>query len=277
MRILKHICLALAAAAACSLAVAAELKLEFGGETRQYSTAELLARPDVRELDIPADVAYQRDMRFRAVPLAALLEGLPADATLQVVALDGFAAETLAAPLLNTDAERARAWLAIEDPAAPWPPLSESRPSAGPFYLVWTDPGTSGIKPEQWPYQIAVMRRLAPAVERFPAMLPAADLPADSPVLRGFTVFRTHCMVCHTLNREGDARMGPDLNVPYSPTEYMQPDFLIRYIRSPQQLRHWPEAKMPPFSEQALPEADLKALLSYLSHMAARKVQPATP
>ncbi len=29
----------------------------------------------------------------------------------------------------------ARAWLAIEDPAHPWPPLSAGKHSAGPFYL----------------------------------------------------------------------------------------------------------------------------------------------
>lgn len=276
MRILKYLCLVLTVAAS-GWTVAADLRLQLGEQIREYSSDDLLARPDVRELEIPADVAYQRNMRFLAVPLAALLQEMPADATLQVVALDGFAAEILAEPLLNTDPARARAWLAIEDPAAPWPPLSASRPSAGPFYLVWTDPLANDIKPEQWPYQIAIMRRMAPAAERFPAMRPAADLPADSVVLRGFEAFRIHCMVCHTLNRAGDARMGPDLNLPYSPVEYMREAFLTRYIRAPQQVRHWPEAKMPSFPERVLSDADLQALLAYLSHMAQRKAQPATP
>lgn len=276
MRLFKFWCLALAAVMS-GWAVAAELRVELGEQVREYSSAELLARPDVREWEIADDVAYKRAMRFRAVPLAALLQGLPADATLQFVALDGFVAEAQAAPLLSDDPARARAWLAIEDPAQPWPPLSAQRPSAGPFYLIWLDPQASEIKPEQWPYQIAVIRRMAPAAERYPAMRPAADLPADSAVLRGFEAFRIHCMTCHTMNGAGDARMGPDLNLPYSPVEYMQGDFLARYIRAPQALRHWPQAKMPSFPERVLSEADLQALLAYLSHMATRKAQSATP
>ena len=272
MRIVHRVLTAAFAwAIACNSGIAAELLLDPGTGPRQLSTAQLLARPDAQQVDIPEDVAYHRAMRYRAVPIAALLEGLPADAHLQVVALDGFAAELKAAPLLETDPARARAWLAVEDPAEPWPALSDTKPSAGPFYLVWTNPAAGGIVPEQWPYQIASIRRLAPAAERFPAMLPAAGLPADGPVLRGLEVFRTNCMVCHTMNGQGDAQMGPDLNLPYSPTEYMQAEFLRMYIRDPQQLRHWPQARMPAFNEKVLADKDLDALLAYLSHMAERK------
>src|SRR5690606_34168831 len=117
---------------------------------------------------------------YRAVPLAALLDGVGAGDHLQAVALDGFAAEMPAGPLLQTGP--ARAWLAIEDPARPWPALGPGKPSAGPFYLVWTDPQASGIRPEQWPFQITTIRRLASVQERFPALLPDVGLPADDPV-----------------------------------------------------------------------------------------------
>ena len=90
-------------------------------------------------------------MTYRAIPLATLLEGTKPDDHLQAVALDGFAAELAAAPLLSQSG--AKAWLAIEDPAHPWPPLGKGKPSAGPFYLVWTDPQASHISPEQWPFQ----------------------------------------------------------------------------------------------------------------------------
>jgi len=260
--------------AACGLAWAAELKIELDDGERVYSTTALLARPDLRELDVPDDVAYVRDMRFKAVPMAALLQGVPPETNLQIVALDGFAAEAAVAPMLNADPARATAWLAVEDPAQPWPGLPGNRPSAGPFYLIWNNPAASGIKPEQWPYQIARIRQLAPAAERFPAMRPAVSEPAGSRVRHGFEVFQAQCMVCHTFNYQGDARMGPDLNVPFSPVEYMQREFLVRYIRNPRALRHWPDARMPPFSEQALPPEDLDALLAYLSHMAGRKAQP---
>ncbi|VXC66123.1 Cytochrome c, mono-and diheme variants (fragment) [Pseudomonas sp. 8Z] len=57
-------------------------------------------------------------------------------------------------------------------------------------------------------------------------------------------------MVCHRLNGAGDAELGPDLNIPHSPTEYFGGDFLRQYIRAPQSLRRWPQARMPGFSEK---------------------------
>nr|MBF0685481.1 cytochrome c [Pseudomonas sp.] len=277
MRVLLNVLLPLCAWLACGGVLAAELTLDLGQGAQRLSTAQLLARPDVQRIDVQDDVAYQRAMTYKAVPIAALLEGTPANAALQVIALDGFTAEVPAAPLLNTDDAKSRAWLAVEDPAQPWPPLSSTKPSAGPFYLVWTRPQASGIVPEQWPYQIASINWVAPATERFPAMLPQAGLADTDPVMRGFAVFRTNCMVCHTMNRQGDASMGPDLNVPHNPTEYLKPGFLRQYIRDPQGLRHWPQARMPAFPEKIMPAGDLEALIGYLSHMAGRKVQAAAP
>ncbi|MGV8267713.1 cytochrome c, partial [Pseudomonas aeruginosa] len=52
---------------------AAGLRLERPGGTQTWSSEELLSHPQAGELDIPADVACRRNMRSRAVPLAALL------------------------------------------------------------------------------------------------------------------------------------------------------------------------------------------------------------
>jgi mono/diheme cytochrome c family protein len=252
---------------------AAQLNLELGASSRTWQTEALLKHPQVQTITIKDDVSYKREMRYRAVPLAALLTGIKPEDHLQAVALDGFAAEMPAAPLLNKDG--AQAWLAIEDPAQPWPPLSEGKPSAGPFYLVWTNPQASHISPEQWPFEVASIKRMAPVAERFPALLPDPALKADDPVNQGFALFQKNCLACHRLNGAGDAQFGPDLNIPYSPTEYFGADFLKRYIRDPQSLRQWPQAKMPGFSEQVLPAADLQLLVGYLKHMAGRKQIPA--
>ena len=248
-------------------AAAAELLLELEAGTRRLSSAELLTHPQAREIEIPADVAYKRSMRYRAVPLAALLEGVTPEDHLQAVALDGFAAELIAAPLLTR--EGSRAWLAVEDPARPWPPLGKDKPSAGPFYLVWENPQTAGIGPEQWPFQVVRIRQLASLAERFPALLPAVQ--ADAQVQLGFSQFRKHCLACHRLNGAGDAQFGPDLNLPYNPTEYFTAGFLQRYIRDPQSLRRWPQGRMPGFSEAVLSDPELAALLAYLQHMTGRK------
>lgn len=248
---------------------AAQLHLELGDSARQWSSEALLKHPQARDIDIDQDVSYQRPMHYRAVPLAILLQGVKADDHLQAVALDGFAAEMPAGPLLQEGP--ARAWLAVEDPAKPWPALGDGKPSAGPFYLVWTNPQASGIRPEQWPFQVATIRRLAPVEQRLPALLPDPALPANDPVRQGFALFQQNCLACHRLNGAGDAQFGPDLNVPHNPTEYFRPEFLRRYIRDPQTLRKWPQARMPGFAENVLSEQELDELLAYLGHMAGRK------
>jgi len=265
---MRH-CLALLALLLSLPLSAAQLHLELGDTSRQWSSAELLTHPQARDISIEQDVSYKRPMQYRAVPLAVLLQGVGANDHLQAVALDGFAAEMPAAPLLQQGP--ARAWLAVEDPAKPWPALGNGKPSAGPFYLVWTTPQASGIRPEQWPFQIASIRRLASVEQRFPALLPDPKLPADNPVRQGFALFQQNCLACHRLNGAGDAQFGPDLNLPHNPTEYFQPAFLRKLIRDPQSLRTWPQAKMPGFTKAVLSEQELDALLAYLGHMAGRK------
>lgn len=254
------------------LAHAAELRIDLGHGARTWSTAQLLARADATTLTVPDDVAFRRPMHYRAVPLLALLPGLRADQHLQFVASDGFTAEIPATVIL--DRRGSRAWLAVEDPARPWPALAENAKGAGPFYLVWTNPQAAHISPEQWPYQLATIRALSGVDARFPAIVPATDAGAD--VHHGFDVFKRTCFACHTMNGEGDAKLGPDLNLPYSPTEYLRADLLRGYIRNPQSLRRWPQAKMQGFPTQAsLSDADLDAVLDYLRYMAKHKTKDA--
>ncbi|PUA46170.1 cytochrome C [Pseudomonas protegens] len=251
---------------------AAQLLIDLGSGSRTWQTEELLKHPAARTIQIKDDVSYHRDMQYRAVPMAALLQGLKADDHLQAVALDGFAAELSAAPLLDT--QGSQAWLAIEDPDKPWPALAADKPGAGPFYLVWTNPQAGHVSPEQWPFQVARIQRLAPVAERFPALAPDPKLASNDPVNQGFILFQKNCLACHRLNAAGDSQFGPDLNIPYNPTEYFSGDFLKRYIRDPQSLRRWPQAKMPGFDSTVLPDQELELLLGYLRHMAGRKQLP---
>ena len=121
--------LLLSVALLAPLAQAAELRLELPQGNRSWSTEQLLGHPQAQQIEIAADVAYKRAMSYRAVPLAALLDGVQPGDHLQAVALDGFAAELPAAPLLAT--QGARAWLAVEDPVQPWPALAAGKPALG--------------------------------------------------------------------------------------------------------------------------------------------------
>jgi len=254
-------------------AASPELTITTGGRTQKFTTDALLAHPAVTTVNVPQDVAYKRAMTYRAVPMAALLPGVARDASLRFVAGDGFAATLPAAPLLADDDAAARAYLAIESPAAKWPALKAgARETAGPFYLVWLRPEKSHIAPEQWPYQIARVEDVASLAQRFPDLLPAAGVSSTDPIRHGLTVFTTNCIVCHTLNLAGDAKIGPDLNVPYNPTEYMREEFLRRQVRNPASVRAWSGQHMPGFDVNAISDRDLDDLVAYLYYMAKRKV-----
>ncbi|WP_158886197.1 cytochrome c [Rhodanobacter sp. L36] len=251
---------------------AARLNVDLGHGARSYTTAELLARPDVRTVTIPADIAFKRSMRYRALPLRVLLTDLEPTTHVQFVGADGFATEIDGRLLLKTGG--AQAWLAIEDPSQPWPALERGEGHAGPFYLVWTDPSSSHIGSEQWPYQVEAIRALRAVDNRFPSIVPDATVPADSDIRHGFAAFQRTCFACHTLNGQGDVKLGPDLNIPHNPTEYLRDDLLRAFIRDPQTLRHWPQAKMHGLDKNTLPDADLDAVLAYLRYMEKHKMTP---
>ncbi|MBX8609821.1 hypothetical protein K5D65_21765 [Pseudomonas cichorii] len=48
--------------------------------------------------------------------------------------------------------------------------------------------------------------------------------------------------------------------------------YLKRYLRDPQSLRHWPQAKMPAISPDIVSDEELEQIIAYLQHMAQRRV-----
>lgn len=252
-------------------AVSAEpaLTVIAGGHTAIYTPTGLLALPSATRVSVPRDFAYQRSMAFRAVPASAVLDGAGADDTVRITAADGFRTALPAASLLASGA-----YLAVEAPDAPWPPLKAGDAvTAGPFYLVWPLADRAPTR-ERWPYRIVKMESIAPLAKRFPMMAPAASVPPNHPIRAGFAAFQKHCAACHTVNGGGDSTAGPDLNIPYNPTEYLRPEALRRLIRDPQALHRWPEARMPAFDAKSLPDRELAELVAYLRHMADHKVAP---
>lgn len=276
---LRAALLALAGAVACAAAARADapaLTLSFGGEPRSFTAAELLARSDAATIAIPADVAYGRPMTFRAVPLLALIgnSANPALDTIEARASDGFVSQLPRALIEKGAAGGSVAWIAVEDPAAPWPSLPGKQASAGPFYLVWEHPERSGIGNEQWPYQVAALSGVESPAHRWPQMAVDASLPADAPARRGQEVFTVQCLPCHRMKGAGEGEIGPDLGSPMSPTQYFTADGLRRLIRNPKSVRTWPRQQMPAFDAATLPDAHLDAVIAYLSAMAAAHRAP---
>jgi mono/diheme cytochrome c family protein len=243
------------------------LALLIGERRVSIARPALLGHPAARDVEIAADVAYKRPMRYRVVPLAALFAGfsIPDGATLEGKATDGFVAQIPLKPAL------AQALLAIEPAGAPWPNLPGKNVSAGPFYLVWPNEKPQTIGPEQWPYQLASLAIVQPPAARWPQIAVAGTLPPTAQARLGQDVFIKHCFACHQMNGGGEATVGPDLNLPMNPTEYFQPQALRRYLRDPASLRSWPEQKMPPIGPEQMSNGELEQLVAYLQHMAGRR------
>ncbi|MFN3624353.1 MAG: c-type cytochrome [Hyphomicrobium sp.] len=242
------------------------LTLTFGDEEKRFTASDLLARSDAATIEIPDDVSYKRAMRYRAVPLLALIGGAAQEFdTLEARAADGFVSQI---PLELVEKGGSVAWVAVEDPQNPWPHLPGKDVSAGPFYIVWQHPERSGVGTELWPYQTVAITGTESPAHRWPQMRVAGDLPADAPARHGQAVFTMQCMPCHRMKGAGAAEVGPDLGQPMNPTQYLTPQGLRALIRDPKSVRTWPQQQMPGFSEKALSDADLDAVIAYLSQMA---------
>lgn len=258
------------------VAANADWKLSIVGDkdTVTFRTADLLKRKDLETMTFEDVSAYPRQtVTFRAIRMATLLKDVPMEASdeVQVVATDGFGTAFRPELLTNTDPDKAIAYLAIEDPKARWPNQRNKSASAGPYYLFWVHPERSGIGREQYPYLIDHIAIVRSSASRFPKIMPDAAVPADDPVRRGFTSFEKNCLTCHTMNGEGPGSMGPDLNMPMSPTEYFKAGIVKQLIRNSQSVRHNPNTPMGPFPPELIPDRELDDLIAYLEHMAKRR------
>lgn len=238
----------------------------------RFTRSELLEHPLLQTMTVHDRSAYEgQELTFRVVPLASLFEGLEvaADETLHYDTLDGFSSSIEPARLLNTDPKGAVAYLAVEPAENTWPKFHHGEYGAGPFYVVWKNPELSQIGREEWPFKLKGFQARPSIEKRYPAVLPGPG--ASEEVQSGYRSFIKNCFPCHTMNGQGSANFGPDLNQPQSPTEYFAPGYLKKLIRDPQSLRRWPRSKMTGFSEHEISETELEALLSYLGHMAKQR------
>lgn len=250
-----------------SQAQEAVLEINTGTQITHWSREKLLA--EAVDITIPKDSAYQRSMQYRAVPFAKLMPDVGQYGSVQFVALDGFVANIAGRDLAGAG----QPYLAVETLEQAWPPVQPDNPaktaSAGPFYLVWLSPAVGKITNEQWPYQVAKISVELPLQQRHPQIIPLLKPQAGYvQAMRGMQVYIKNCAVCHTMNGGGDASIGPDLNLPFNPTEYLQAPFLRQLIRQPGSVRRWKQSLMPGFDEQTVSRQELNDLIVYLKRMA---------
>jgi mono/diheme cytochrome c family protein len=241
-----------------------------GTITNHFTAAELLTRPDLASIQIPPGVDYDVPLTVQAVPLLDLLAPFPLEGSdrIEATATDGFVAQIPLALIEAGKSGGSVAWVAVEDPAHPWPKLRGKDASAGPFYLVWQYPERSRVANEQWPYMLEKLAAVEAPEARWPQLKVIATLPADAPAKLGETVFATQCLPCHRLNGGGGSGIGPDLGQPMAATDYMTERGLRALVRDPKSVRTWPQQQMPAFAPTVLPDADIDALIAYLKQIA---------
>ena len=257
-----------------SAVAAAEKEATLKVGAKSYALSELLKRPELETITVKHDPAYGgQEMKYQAIGAAKLFAEtkLHDDEVVQFRCLDGFVVTMSKERIMHTGSGQSIAYIAIENPKSKWPdlPLKPSSGSAGPFYLVWLKPELSGILQEEWPYQIAAFEVKGRLKDLYPRIFPTH--PEDTKVARGLKLFQQTCFACHTMNREGPAQVGPDLNLPLNPTEYLKESILPRYIRNPKAIRSWEGSKMPGFGPETFSDEDIATIVAYLKEMAFEK------
>lgn len=241
---------------------------------RTFTQKALLAHPETRSVTV-ADPIYRRAMTYRAIPLAALLKGTGIDANdyLQARAMDDFSVSIPGRLAASADTAQIEAFLAIEDPAAPWPPIpgKADKASAGPFYIIWRRAPSVHVSSEYWAYRLAALAVTDSPLKRWPGLAVGADVPAGDRIRTGLDRFVSMCMACHRFNGDGEGEQGPDLGQPMNVAEYFQIPALKKLIRDPASVRQWPDQKMQGFDQSALSDSDLDAIVDWLAYKAKQR------
>jgi len=257
-----------------ALAQPASLSVSDRSSKKTYSRKDLLQSPALRDVTI-ADPVRGRTMTYRAIPMAELLKGLKIDADdyVQARATDNFSIAIPARLLTAADGAPVEAFLAVEDPAAPWPAISKGsdRLTGGPYYLIWRIGPSGHVSQEYWAYKLASLEVTDGPLKRWPGLAVAADVPATDRIRAGADRFVELCISCHRFNGAGEGEQGPDLGRPMNPVEYYQIPALKKLIRDPTSVRKWPDQKMPGFGPDALSDYDLDAIVDWLSYKARQR------
>lgn len=208
------------------------------------------------------DPYYQGMRRFRALPIEAVLKSAYGEdeGSLRTHHWLLRAADGYTVPISGEKLLEGGACIAFEDLDKPsgWDPIGPQKANPGPFYLVWNKVGQTALDDYPRPWQLATFE-----IVTFEAAFPHTDpkVAKDEPAAHGYSIFRTYCIRCHAINREG-GRVGPDLNVPKSIIEYRPENQIRDYIRNPLAFRY---GNMP--AHLQLTPNDLDGLIAYFHAM----------
>lgn len=225
---------------------------------KKLSVAELSKLSPIVTVAARDDEYGGRTKKYKAFLLAPVLEKAFGkkdfgDDEALLTALDGY---VVSLPMQKLVTERA--YIAVDDVDVPgFEAVGPKKVNPGPYYLVWAKDQQHDLTQFPRPYQLASIAR-ASYESRFPHTLPPAN---DAAAQAGFRIFKSVCVHCHAVNREG-GRVGPELNVPKNVLEYWSEAQVKAYVKNPSTFRY---GNMPP--QPQLNDVDLDHLIAYLRAM----------
>ena len=245
----------------------ASLTISSREASKTYFAHDLLADPSVRDLRISNDPIYQASRVYRVVPMERLLRDINLGSTTM---------SRYARPITSPHPypqrcsnrrprpTRKHSWrLRIPQPHGRRSPASKGAPALS---SLCGNPRRRPSRRTYWVYRVAALTVTDSPHKRWPNLGMPDALPASDPVWRGRDRFVALCMACHRFNGDGEGDAGPDLATPMSPVDYFQPFAFKLFLRNPSAVRSWPAQKMPAFDEATLSDADLDAIVAWLTY-----------
>lgn len=246
-----------------SISLTVDEKVELIGPSKSASMSvdALRSRMKIHTVSIE-DPVYNTKKKYDGFLLSEVLQqvtgnGEPLD-EIVFTSKDGYS------PNMSADTlKKHKGYLVYQEHDKPFEKITQgkARLDPGPFYVVWEE----GRKIEHevpWPYQVVKIEAVD-FKKKFPKIFPHN---ATANELKGFNLFKSQCLRCHSVNLEG-GDVGPELNVPKNITEYWEPKILKEFIRHPSSFRA--KSKMPDFA--ILAPADVDHVLAYLRKMKSQK------
>lgn len=249
-------------------AIAQNLEIVTPQKTAKFSLAELKAKLKTLTIKVD-DPGYKKLKEFDVFRLEDVFQLAGAESKgradeIVFVAVDGYS-PNMPFALLKAH----KAFLAYQEHGTPGQfgliEQGKAKISPGPFYVVWEEGIKLGTE-VPWPYQL-VKIEVVDWKQKYPLVIPQ-NVGGDSPQMKGFAIFKSSCIRCHSINLQG-GDLGPELNAPQNVTEYWQPDLLRAFIQNSSAFRY--KSKMPAFPDMTAKQLD--QLVNYLKQMKQHKIK----
>lgn len=249
-------------------------KIIFLVDNKKYmlSIENISANKNIEKLKNVKIQAYP-DKKFdlTAIKLRSLFDSLriTPKGSIKIIAKDNFYAYVTNKELNNSERLKATPYLVVQENNKLWPKINGNYEAVGSFSLIWIGVNAKDVSREKWVRNISTIDILEKSVE--PELKNAVPVNLDNRQKKGYKIFTDNCAGCHSLNLKGQLNIGPDLNFPMNPLEYYSESVFKSYIRDPQSIRYYKNAKMEGFGKELISEQELNDLISFMNLMKMHK------